>query len=133
LPRLAGSPLTRLALIDKRLARRGLQGNTLERANELKAVLTESIMRLKPRSEDSFGTTDEWRYYNTLYFPYVLGLKVTSRRASYDDLDADASAALEWFRTYVPERTLFNWQNSAAALVAQDIREQSRNLPSADS
>jgi hypothetical protein len=31
--------------------------------------------------------------------------------------------ALEWFRQEVPERTLYNWQNKAAELIAQSLRE----------
>ncbi|MCB0172207.1 MAG: hypothetical protein KDJ97_16790 [Anaerolineae bacterium] len=128
LPRLATSPLTRLPLIDSRLAERDAPDNTLERAAELKRLLAESIAQLKPPTADSFGTTEEWRHYNALYFPYVAGLRPYSRRAEYDDDDLDPAAAeaLDWFRTYVPERTLYNWQNAAAKLVAQHLREEWR-------
>jgi hypothetical protein len=124
LPRLAASPLTQLPLIDERLAKQGLDGNTLERAAELKAVLTESIERLKPREQGEFGTTDEWRHYNALYFPYVAGLRPYSRRANHYDLDKPTEAALDWFQSQVPERTLYNWQKAASKLVAQDLRER---------
>ncbi|MEM7030585.1 MAG: hypothetical protein AAF629_13540 [Chloroflexota bacterium] len=122
--RLASSPLTQLPLIDLKLTERGVADDTLERAAELKSVLTDSIDRLKPRDKGEFGTTDEWRYYNALYFPYVQGLKPYSRRAVYDSLDPITKQALSWFQTQVPERTLYNWQNTAAKLVAQDLREQ---------
>ncbi len=128
LPRLAASPLTRLPLVEARLAEHGSSGNTLERAAALKAILADSIERLKPRNQDDFGTSDEWRYYNALYFPYVVGLKPYSRRAVHDGLDTVAREALEWLRTYVPERTLHNWQNTAAELVAQDLRERSKEV-----
>ena len=121
LNRLAASPLTRMPLVDARLDN---GDSTLERAAELKAILTDSITRMKPRDGQAFGTSDEWRYYNALYFPYVVGLKPYSRRADYDDLDPVAREALDWFQTYVPERTLYNWQTAAARLVAQDLREQ---------
>ncbi len=124
LQRLAASPLTQLPIVEQRLAQRGVSDNTLERAMELRAVLAESIERLKPRNGGDFGTSDEWRYYNALYFPYVVGLKPFSRRAVHDDLDETTEKALEWFRVYVPERTLHNWQNAAAALIAQDLRER---------
>lgn len=124
LQRLASSPLTRLAVIEARLAERGEDGNTLERAAELKALLTEGIARLKPRDKGDFGTSDEWRYYNALYFPYVVGLKPYSLNNDHENIDAAAQAALEWFRTSVPERTLHNWQNTGAKLIAQDIRER---------
>ncbi len=119
--RLSASPLIHLPLIDSRLRD---ASNTLERAAELRALLTESIERLKPRGEDMFGTTDEWRYYNALYYPYVVGLKPYSRRDVHNGLTRDAQDALDWLRTYIPERTLYNWQNAAAKLVAQDLREQ---------
>lgn len=128
LTKLAASPLTRLPVIDARLQQREARDDTLERAQELKALLTESITRLKPRGDDLFGTSDEWRYYNALYFPYVQGIKPYSRRLSLDDLDAITREALTWFRVQVPERTLYNWQNAAAKLIAQDLRERAEAL-----
>lgn len=127
LPRLAASPLTRLSLIETRLAARGAPDNTLERAAELKAILTESITRLKPRDQNHFGVSEAWRHYNALYFPYVLGLKPYSRRREANGVDSTTRQALEWFQTQVPERTLHNWQNAAAKLVAQDLRERLGN------
>jgi hypothetical protein len=124
LPRLATSPLTRLALVDERLVRRQARDDTLERATELKTLLTESILRLKPQGKGEFGTSEEWRYYNALYFPYVVGLRPYSRRAEHAGLEPTEREALNWFRTYVPERTLYNWQNAAARLVAQDLCER---------
>ena len=114
LPKLAASPLVNLVSI---------QGiNPLERAQALKVLLTQSINKLKPQGEAQFGSTDEWRYYNAVYFPYVLGLKPYTRRTDSDSLDEPSRAALEWFQTSVPERTLHNWQNTAAKLIAADIR-----------
>lgn len=124
LPRLATNPLTRLPVIEARLVERQASDNTLERAAELKSLLTESIVRLKPRQKGDFGTTEEWRHYNALYFPYVAGLKPYSRRAEYDGLNETNMEALDWFRTYVPERTLYNWQNAAAQLIANDLKEE---------
>lgn len=114
LPKLATSPLVNLPVIQ--------DTNPLDRAHALKALLVQSIQRLKPQSEMKFGTTDEWRYYNALHFPYVLGLKPYTRRADYDSLDEPSRAALDWFQTSVPERTLHNWQNAAAKLIAEDLR-----------
>ncbi len=125
LPRLASSPLTRLPLVAQRLSQNGQMDSTLARAAELKAVLTESITRLKPRHEGEFGTTDAWRHYNALYFPYVVGLRPYSRRTLHNDEYQDT---LDWFRSQVPERTLYNWQTAAARLVARDLRERSRRL-----
>ncbi len=121
--RLASNPLTNLSIVNERLIKSGKQTSTLERSAELRALLIESIVRLKPRGDEGFGTSDEWRYYNALYYPYVVGIKPYSRRNPRNGLDPDSEAALEWFRTYVPERTLHNWQNAAARLIAQDLRE----------
>lgn len=124
LPRLSTSPLTHLPLVEARLQEKGIADGVLPRANELKAVLQESITRLKPRGAEAFGTTDEWRHYNALYFPYVAGLKPYSRRATHDTLDEAEAEALVWLQAQVPPRTLYNWQNAAAALIAQDLRER---------
>jgi hypothetical protein len=124
LPKLASSPLTRLPLVEQRLAQREAPDTTLERAAILRTILIESTQRLKPRNQGDFGTTDEWRHYNALYFPYVAGLRPYSRRASHDGLSDVEQKALEWFRGQVPQRTLYNWQTAAAELVAQDLRER---------
>ncbi|CAN5595102.1 hypothetical protein BH24ACT21_BH24ACT21_09890 [soil metagenome] len=121
LPRLSASPLVNLSLIEQRLATQKLPDNPLERAAELKSVLAESIDRLKPRTGADFGASDEWRYYNALYFPYVVGIKPYSSRSSNYHKDPAVREALEWFRDSVPERTLYNWQNVAAKLIAQDL------------
>lgn len=126
LPRLSTSPLTRLPTIDARLAARQAPENTLERAAELKCLLQEAICRLKPSGDEPFNTSEAWRHYNALYFPYVVGLKPYSRRADHTSLDPTQQQALDWLRTQVPERTLHNWQNSAAKLVAQYLRESEK-------
>ena len=121
LPKLASNPLTRLPTVTKQLAQTGQGDSTLSRAAELKALLAESIMKLKPRDQGAFGTTDAWRHYNALYFPYVVGLRPYSRRTPHD---AQYVEIVDWFRSQVPERTLYNWQTAAARLVARDLRER---------
>ncbi|MDT5010279.1 MAG: hypothetical protein QOH57_1896 [Mycobacterium sp.] len=121
LSKLVASPLTALPEIDRRLARRGVPDQPLERANELKALLADKIARLKPRDGD-FGTTDEWRYYNALYFPYVIGVRAYAQNATAAGLDPVARQAWQWFVTEVPQRSLHNWQNAAARLIAADLR-----------
>ncbi|GAB2984204.1 hypothetical protein [Saccharothrix stipae] len=123
LGKLVASPLTELPVIDARLAARGASDQPLERAAELKSLLLESICRLKPRDGD-FGTSDEWRHYNALYFYYVAGIRPYSRRTKREDLDPTARRALAWFVNQVPERTLHNWQNAGARLVAEDLSSQ---------
>ena len=124
LPKLTASPLIQLPLVDERLAEHE-RDNSLARAAALKSLLAEAIDQLKPDSSSEFEPNDEWRFYNALYFPYVVGLRPHSRRATHNDLDPAAQQALAWFRSQVPERTLYNWQTTAARLVAQHLREQS--------
>ncbi len=89
LPRLSASPLTRLPLIDKRLHERGIESDTLQRASELRAVLSESIAHLRPENNAGYGMTDPWRHYNALYYPYVMGLKPYSRRGQHAEIDGE--------------------------------------------
>lgn len=119
LNKLASSPLLQLPLLDNED-----EDNVLSRANALKSLLRESIEQLKPSGDIPFASTNEWRYYNVLYFPYIAGLKPYSQRFFRDDLDPAEKEALDWFRTYVPERTLYNWQKTAAELVAQNLRDK---------
>ncbi|MCP5100100.1 MAG: hypothetical protein GY943_31490 [Chloroflexi bacterium] len=129
LPKLAVNPLTQLSLVSQRLNQQGVQMDTLSRATELKQLLTDSITRLKPPSGNGFGNTDEWRHYNALYFPYVVGLRPYRRQVDKNGLDVDSQKALDWFRIEVPPRTLYNWQNAAAHLIAKDLKENAR-IPS---
>lgn len=129
LQRLATSPLTQMEWISRRIRERGGTDEVLERANELKSALLECIVQLKPRSDEAFGTSDEWKYYNALYFPYVIGVKPYSLRYTEEHLDAASREALAWLRTYVPERTLYNWQNAAAKLVALSLKEKYAMVP----
>ncbi len=128
-PRLSASPLMRLPQITQRLQQRDLPADTLQRAAELRALLTESIARLKPQRDQPFGITDEWRFYNALYIPYVLGLKPYSRRGYVGNgaVETAVQPTLDWLRSQVPQRTLYNWQNAAAKLIAQDLRERATN------
>jgi hypothetical protein len=122
LSKLVASPLTALPIIDERLAARGAPDQPLERANELKALLADRIARLKPRDGGDFGTTEQWRYYNSLYFPYVVGVRAYAQNATAAGLDPVARQAWQWFVTEVPQRSLHNWQNAAARLIAADLR-----------
>jgi hypothetical protein len=122
LSKLVASPLTTLPIIDERLAARGAPDQPLERANELKALLADRIARLKPRDGGDFGTTEQWRHYNSLYFPYVVGVRAYAQNATAAGLDPVARQAWQWFVTEVPQRSLHNWQNAAARVIAADLR-----------
>jgi hypothetical protein len=128
LSKLVASPLTALPDIDLRLAARGGADEPLERAIELKCLLADRIARLKPRDGGDFGTTEQWRHYNSLYFPYVVGVRAYAQNATAAGLDPTARQAWQWFVTEVPQRSLHNWQNAAARLIAADLRGR---LPSA--
>lgn len=122
LSKLVASPLTALPVIDERLALRGAPDQPLERANELRALLAERIAGLKPRDGADFGTTEQWRHYNALYFPYVAGVRAYAQNATAAGLDPPARQAWQWFVTEVPQRSLHNWQNAAARVIATDLR-----------
>lgn len=59
-----------------------------------------------------------WRHYNSLYFPYVVGVRAYAQNATAAGLDATARQAWQWLVTEVPQRSLHNWQNAAARLIA---------------
>lgn len=122
LSKLVASPLTALPDIDDRLTRRGAPDQPLERANELRALLAERIAGLKPRDGSHFGTSEQWRHYNSLYFPYVVGVRAYAQNATAAGLDPVARQAWQWLVTEVPQRSLHNWQNAAARVIATDLR-----------
>ncbi|MCV7419650.1 hypothetical protein H7K45_03770 [Mycobacterium yunnanensis] len=122
LSKLVASPLTALPAVDERLARRGAPDQPLERANELRALLADRIAALRPRDGGEFGTTEQWRHYNSLYFPYVVGVRAYAQNATAAGLDPVAKQAWQWFVTEVPQRSLHNWQNAAARVIAADLR-----------
>ncbi len=122
LTKLVASPLTALPMIGERLASRGAPDQPIARANELKALLGDRIAALKPRDGRDFGTTEEWRHYNSLYFPYVVGVRAYAQNATAAGLDPVAKQAWQWFVTEVPQRSLHNWQNAAARVIAADLR-----------
>jgi hypothetical protein len=121
LGRLMRSPLTDLPAVDRRLSGLTIE-QPLARAMELRAVLQESIDRLRPAG--SFATTDEWRHYNALYFCVVLGLDPYERRHRTDGLDREARQALDWMRRYVPRRSLRRWQDEGASIVARRLWDE---------
>ena len=69
----------------------------------------------------SFGTTEEWRYFNALHYCSVMGLRPYQRAAAADGLDRDARRAVDWFRRYVPRRSLRRWQAEGATMVAAQL------------
>jgi hypothetical protein len=119
--RLLRNPLIDLPVVDRRLAARGAEGagQPLERAAELQGVLAESVARLKPAGP--FATTEEWRFFNALHYCCVLGLRPYQRRPLPDNLDRDARRAVDWFRRYVPRKSMRRWTAEGAELVAGQL------------
>ncbi|HET6532572.1 MAG TPA: hypothetical protein VFH03_18445 [Actinoplanes sp.] len=118
LGRLLRSPLIDLPTVDRRLTGQGAE-KPMARAIELRAVLQESVARLKP--DGLFGTTEEWRHYNALYYCCVIGIRPYDRQLNSKGLDRDSRRAYDWFRRYVPRRTLRQWQREGATLVADRL------------
>jgi hypothetical protein len=112
------SPLTDLPAVDQRLTGRAIE-QPLARAVELRAVLRESVERLRPPG--AFDVTDEWRYFIVLHYCTVLGLDPYGRKPASDTLDLDTRRALDWMRRYVPRRVLRRWQTEGATLVANRL------------
>lgn len=52
----------------------------------------------------------------------MAGLRPYSRYQE-KELASHEQAAMEWFQSFVPERTLHNWQNAGAKLIANDLWE----------
>jgi hypothetical protein len=119
--RLLRNPLVELPTVDRRLAARGpgVADQPLVRAAELQAVLSEHVARLKPAGV--FGTTEEWRFFNALHYCSVMGLRPYQRGPQPEGLDRDARRAVDWFRRYVPRRSLRRWQAEGAAMVAAQL------------
>ena len=117
--RLLRNPLVDLPTVDRRLQARGpgVANQPLVRVAELRAVLAEQVNRLKPAGAAA-GVTDEWRFYNALHYCCVLGLRPYDRAPQTDGMDRDARRALDWFRRYVPRRSLRRWKTEGAELVA---------------
>ncbi len=115
-PRLAASPLLDLPHLSA-------TDSPLEKAQALRDDLHQRIRNLKPSTDITFDHTTAWRHYNVLYYPYVVGLKPHSRRGVPPETEAEYQEVLNWFRTEVPERTLYNWQTTAARVLAQDLWE----------
>jgi hypothetical protein len=124
LPRLAGSPLAAMQIVNQRLED---DANALERARELRQILAECIDSLRPEDRVA-GTSDEWRFFNALYYPYVAGISPYKRNLFTEELDDDTTAVVRWFQTTVPPRTLYNWQNRGAEMIAGLLLEREQQL-----
>lgn len=95
----------------------------LERARVLQQHLRTTVEQLKPET-GMFGTTPAWRHYNSLYFPYIIGLKPYTVKLTIDEIDPDYREVWQWLREQVPERTLHHWQSAATKIIATAFQEE---------
>ncbi len=51
-----------------------------------------------------------------------MGVRAYAQNATAAGLERTARQAWQWLVTEVPQRSLHNWQNAAARLVAADLR-----------
>lgn len=122
LPRLSASPLTTMQIVRQRA---GEDANALQRANTLRSILVECIDALRPPDRGAFGTTEEWRFYNALYYPYVAGISPYRHNAlGQGSAEVGARDVVRWFQAEVPQRTMYNWQNRAAERIAAILLER---------
>lgn len=115
LGRLMRSPLTDLPAVDRRLTGRAIE-QPLARAFELRAVLQEAVVRLRPAG--AFAATEDWRHYAALYYCCILGLKPHGRRPRTEALEREERRAVDWLRRQIPRRTLRRWQDEGTTIVA---------------
>jgi drug/metabolite transporter (DMT)-like permease len=128
---LAGSPLLGFRVVQLRLDELELENNLLQRAVALRDLLIELIDGLRPAEREG-GTSDAWRFYNCLHYPYVRGISLrtapTALRAMQERRRRDASPktdaerVTEWLTT-VNENTYFRWQRVASDTIAETLRE----------
>lgn len=131
-PQLARSPLLSLPLVTERLQREQRADNRLNRAALLRELLLEYIEALRPTDHTAPPTSDAWRFYNVLYYPYV---REISRKAALSELrrlepavqrgDAQAAelaAVLHWLDA-IEEATFYKWQRRASDIIATSLWE----------
>jgi hypothetical protein len=132
LPQLAASPLTTMQIVTQRA---GGDADALRRAGTLRGILIDCIDALRPPDRGAFGTTEEWRFYNALYYPYVAGISPYRHHALAQGSGEDGTReVVRWFQAEVPQRTMYNWQNCAAERIAAILleRESRQTSQSAD-
>jgi hypothetical protein len=138
-PQLAKSPLLSLALVERRVARAGLEDNRLNRAVALRELLIEQIEGLRPDSDGSPHRVGEaWRFYNVLYYPYVRELSRKSALAEARRLSEERrrngqrepdqlEQVLAWLAD-VDEDTFYKWQRRASDTIATILWEENGKL-----
>lgn len=131
--RLATSPLLNLAVVARAVAESG-EDNRLNRVAALREILLDLLDGLKPSDEAGRVTSDAWRYYNCLYYPYVRGigrrrapaaLRQVSERRRREGIakKGDFEQMLEWLLN-LDENTFYKWQRRGSDTIAAALRER---------
>jgi hypothetical protein len=131
--KLATSPLLNLEVIARGVQSQGLDDNRLNRAAVLKETLLELLAGLMPARGSGGVTGDAFRYYNCLYYPYVLGVsrkrgptvlrQLQERRQRDGTPPTDAERVVNWL-LQVDEDTFYKWQRRGSDTIAAALRER---------
>ena len=130
---LATSSLVQLQAVGKRLAESGQEDNRLDRAAALKEILLELLDGLRPNGRTGGVTSDAYRYYNCLYYPYVQGIsrrrlpalqrRLQERRAQEGSTKSDHERVVDWLLLQ-DDATFYRWQRRASDTLAAALRER---------
>jgi hypothetical protein len=131
--KLATSPLLNLRIVERGVADQAQDDNRLNRAASLKEVLVDLLAALRPGEGSGGVTSDAYRYYNCLYFPYVRGIsrrraptvlrQIEERRQRDGTPPSDAERVIRWL-LQLDEDTYYKWQRRASDTIAGALRER---------
>ena len=135
--KLATSPLLNLTVVAQGVRDQQLEDNRLNRAAVLKEVLLDLLDGLRPADGGGRVTSDAWRYYNCLYYPYVRGIgrrrapsvlrQLAERRKREGGPRGDLEQVLDWL-LQVDEDTFYKWQRRGSDTIAAALREREAAL-----
>ena len=135
--KLATSPLLNLTVVAQGVRDQQLEDNRLNRAAVLKEVLLDLLDGLRPADGGGRVTSDAWRYYNCLYYPYVRGIgrrraptvlrQLAERRKREGSGRGDLEQVLDWL-VQVDEDTFYKWQRRGSDTIAAALREREAAL-----
>ncbi len=131
--RLATSPLLQLRAVGRHLEESGQEDNRLNRTAALREMLIDLLDGLRPVGRAGGVTGDAYRYYNCLYYPYVLGIgrrrlpavqrRLQERRSREGTPKADEERVVDWLLQQ-DEATFYRWQRRASDTIAAALSER---------
>lgn len=131
-PRLAQSDLLASEVVELRVRQAAQEDNRLNRIAALRELLIAQIEGLRPLGHgDLPATSDPWRFYNVLYYPYVRGITraaaldevrrlADERRRQGQTAPGELEQVLVWLAD-LDERTYHNWQRRASDMIAENV------------